>query len=171
MSEDRRDTNESAEREFLITMGGGRKTLRFPGMPEDCFFVIDDGGDRMTEDGSELEVRELHYDENNEVDLKKSRFVMRTTGDQFVERCVAQIRDYRVQVMEDEEVVTKSYSSANEGDNKINRSFYRIFTRDENKDVRVMLLGAMDRMAGRDTPFREEFNELFAEHPSLLSSS
>jgi hypothetical protein len=168
MSDDRRDEETINEREFVITMGGGRKTLRFPGMPEGDFFVIDDGGERLHEEGQEIEARDLQYDENGELDFEKTRFVMRTSGDQFVERCVAQIRDYHVTVVEDGEQVTKTYSATDDGDNKINRAFYRVFTRDENKDVRVMLLGAMDRMAGRDTPFREEFDELFAEHPSLL---
>ena len=139
-------------------------------MPEDCFFVVDDGGDRLTEE-QELIIKKLVRDEDGAPDLEKSEYAMRVDTEEFIDRCVAQVRDYRVMVNDEGEMTVKTWSATNNGDNKVNRAFYRIFTREENGAARALLLGAMDRLAGRTTPFREEFDALFAEHPSLLSTS
>lgn len=162
---------EEAHDEFLITLGGGRRTLRLPGMPDDCYFVIDDGGDRLDEVEAELVVKKMVTDEEGNMDPHASVFAMRAAGANFVDRCVAQVRDYQVAVMDDGERVMKKYSATNNGDNKINRAFYRVFNRAENEGARTLLLGAMDRMAGRTSEFRKEFEKLFSEHPELLTGS
>ena len=158
--------------EFIVALSGGPQKVRFPGFDPEYYFEIDDGGDNLPEPEPEIELAEAVTDEETgELDLKRSRLVMRVSGNQFVERCVAQVRDFRLPVSEDGKVEIRTFSKNSQGDNKHNREIYRSLRDTDACKFRSILLGAMDRLAGRDTPFRESFEELFAEHPSLLSDS
>ena len=166
------ETPQMDEQQFMVTLSGGRQFVRFPGFSDEYYFVIDDGGEDLKDKAMEAELREIATDEAGEIDLKRSKLVVTLAQDEFVQRCVVQVRDYKL-LGQDERgnAVVMTYSKTNDGDNKTNRTVYRSLRDTKSVPFRSILLGAMDRVAGRETPFQAEFDALFAEAPRLLSDS
>jgi len=159
--------------EYVISLSRKGQYVRFPVCPDEYYFRIDPpplGDD--TQGGTEIEMRDVKFGKDGQPDLEQSKFVWVTKGQTFVEKCMAQVTDFRLKVQEEDGTVrVRRFDTTNRGDNRINREVYEALRDVPECKFRTILNGAMDFVAGQTGPARRDFEELLAAEPRLLTTS
>lgn len=92
-------------------------------------------------------------------------------GGAFVAKCLAQITDYRIPVLEkgSSRPTFRTYSDRNRGDNDDNREIYEFLLQPGAESYRELIEQFLDYVAGRGTEAQEEFEAFLAEQPRVLA--
>lgn len=161
---------ETVSDDYVVTLGGRVQYLRFPDTPEKFFIAIRHAGAQEAElDDANLEIEGVVMDEDERPDFSRSKLRLKRAPQAFVHKCLAQIVDYCLPIRPrggGEQEVWR-YETTGDGDNRHNRQIYESLE----GPLKARIEGAMDRVAGRTSPARKDFEALLAEQPQLLSDT
>lgn len=109
-------------------------------------------------------------DQPEEVETLKMQAAI-SPGSAFVAKCLAQITDYRIPVLEKgaSRSTFRTYNDRNRGDNDDNREIYEFLLQPGADSFREMIEQFLDYVAGRGTEAQEEFEAFLAEQPRVLA--
>ena len=154
---------------FQIVMEDTSHTLRFPeaGFDSSVFITAKPAGignDEIFRRGMKLRLTGSGDEATGIAEL--------SPGAVFVGKCIVQITDYAIPVLEEGKQVVWKYAPKGGGDNNHNIRLYERFLTKEAQGFRDLIEGFLDYIDGRDdTDAALAFDELKNEHPQLLTSS
>lgn len=94
-------------------------------------------------------------------------------GGAFVAKCLAQVTDYRIPVLEKgaSKPTCRAYNDRNHGDNDENREIYEYLLQPGAESYRDLIEQFLDYVAGRGNEAQAEFEAFLAEQPRVLADS